>query len=254
MSDFALTEEEKAIYAWQISVPGLGEEGQQKLKGASVLVSRCGGVGGIVAHQLAAAGVGRLILAHAGNTKPSDLNRQLLMSHAGLGTPRIDQARARLLDLNPRLEIVAVPENINEGNVANLVKQADVVVSCAPLFQERLLMNREAVLQGKPLVDSAMFDFEAQLLTVLPGKTACLACLYPTMPTAWERRFPVIGAVSGTIGCMGALEAIKIITNIESGLTDRLLLCDLKTLTFKKIRVPRRADCPVCGNAGKDSG
>jgi molybdopterin/thiamine biosynthesis adenylyltransferase len=248
-----LTEEERAVYAWQISVPGLGEEGQRRLKGATVLVSRCGGVGGNAAYQLAAAGIGRLILAHAGNTKPSDLNRQLLMTHAGLGMPRVEQARARLFELNPRMEIVAVPENISEANVASLVGQADVVVSCAPLFQERLLMNREAVRQGKPLVDSAMFDFEAQLLTVVPGKTACLACLYPATPTAWERRFPVLGAVAGTIGCLGALEAIKVITNIESGLGDKLLLCDLKAMTFKKVRVLRRADCPVCGSAGRDS-
>src|SRR3954468_4335113 len=91
-----LTDDDRARYAWQLTVRGLGEEGQRRLKGASVLVSRCGGVGGTVALQLAAAGIGKLVLAHAGNLRVDDLNRQLLMSHAGLGQPRIEQAARRL--------------------------------------------------------------------------------------------------------------------------------------------------------------
>src|SRR6185295_4590074 len=91
-----LTPEERAVYEWQMWVPGVGEEGQRKLKAATVLISRIGGLGGLVAHELAAAGVGRLILAHAGDLKPGDLNRQLLMRHASLGTPRSECAAATL--------------------------------------------------------------------------------------------------------------------------------------------------------------
>src|SRR5690606_21054587 len=83
-----LTDDERAIYEWQIWVSDFGEAGQESLKGASVLVSRVGGLGSVVAYQLAAAGVGKLVLAHAGNVKPSDLNRQLLMTHDWLGKPR----------------------------------------------------------------------------------------------------------------------------------------------------------------------
>jgi len=90
-----LTPEEKAIYEWQMWLPGFGEAAQLKLKNASALVSRCGGLGGPVAYNLAAAGIGRLILAHAGNLKPSDLNRQILMTHAGLGKPRVESAKRR---------------------------------------------------------------------------------------------------------------------------------------------------------------
>ena len=129
-----LTPDERNRYEWQLSVPDFGEEGQRRLKAATVLVSRIGGVGGTAAMQLAAAGIGRLILAHAGDVRLNDLNRQLLMSHDGLGTPRMDQAVARLKALNPRLEIVAEPANISEANAARLVAQADVVVDCAPLF------------------------------------------------------------------------------------------------------------------------
>ncbi|MEM9645965.1 MAG: ThiF family adenylyltransferase [Planctomycetota bacterium] len=138
MSDLGrLTDEERATYEWQMWVSGFGEEGQQKLKQSSVMISRVGGVGSVVAYELAAAGVGKLVLAHAGNVKPSDLNRQLLMTHDGIGKPRMESIRRRLLDLNPRMEIVAVEENVTERNAKELVDQCDVVVDCAPLFHER---------------------------------------------------------------------------------------------------------------------
>src|SRR5436309_15721676 len=106
----SLSDEERAIYDWQLSVAGFGEAGQLRLKHATVLVSRIGGVGGTLAMQLAVAGVGRLILAHAGNLRLDDLNRQLLMSHAGLGQARVEQAAARLRALNPYIEIVPIAE------------------------------------------------------------------------------------------------------------------------------------------------
>ena len=112
----SLTDEERAVYEWQMWVPEFGEEGQEKLKGASVLISRIGGLGGVVAYELAAAGVGRLVLAHAGDVKPSDLNRQLLMTHDGLGKSRVESAARRLRELNPRLEVEAVNENVSEDN------------------------------------------------------------------------------------------------------------------------------------------
>src|SRR5450432_1597926 len=111
-----LTNEERAIYEWQLWVNGFGEAGQLRLKNATVLVSRIGGVGGTLALHLAAAGVGRLILAHAGDLRPDDLNRQLLMSHAGLGQSRVAQAARRLRDLNPLLEVVPIAENITGAN------------------------------------------------------------------------------------------------------------------------------------------
>ncbi len=241
-----LTDEERAIYEWQTWVPDFGEGGQERLKGATVLISRIGGLGGVVAYELAAAGVGRLILAHAGDVKPSDLNRQLLMTHEQLGKPRIESAERRLHDLNPRLEIVPVAENVSEDNVERLVSEADVVVDCAPLFEERFLMNREAVRQSKPMVECAMYELQAQLTTILPGETPCLACLFPEAPPAWKREFPVFGAVSGTVGCLAAMEAIKLIAGIGEPLSGELLTMDLRTMAFRKHRVSRRAGCAVC--------
>ena len=209
-----LTNKERAVYEWQLDVPGFGEEGQEKLKNASVLVSRCGGLGSVVAYELAAAGVGKLVLAHGGNVVESDLNRQLLMTDDWLGKPRIESVERRLKELNPRLEAVAVNENINDENVHHLVSQADVIVDAAPLFKERFLMNREAVKQQKPLVDCAMYELEFQITTIIPGQTPCLECLYPEEPQAWKRRFPVFGAVSGTAACMGAMETIKLLLKL----------------------------------------
>lgn len=242
-----LTQKERDVYAWQLTVPGFGAEGQQKLKEASVLVSRVGGLGSVVAYELAAAGVGKLVLAHGGNIKPSDLNRQLLMTDHALGTSRVESARKRLLELNPRLEIESIPENINEGNATEIVKMADVLVDCAPLFEERFLMNHEAINQNKVLVDCAMYELEAQIMTVLPCKTACLSCLYPEWPSVWRREFPVFGAVSGTVGCLGAMEVIKVISGLGEPLAGRLLTMDLRDMSFHKIKIERQENCPVCG-------
>ena len=248
----SLTEAEQAVYEWQLDVPGFGEAGQAKLKDASVLVSRVGGLGSVVAYELAAAGVGRLVLAHAGNIKPSDLNRQLLMTHAALGTSRVESAARRLSELNPRLAIEAVPENISEANVERLVGMADVVVDCAPLFSERLAMNREAVRQGKPIVECAMYELQAQITTVLPGVTPCLACLHPEAPPEWRRRFPVFGAVSGTVGCLGAMEAIKVISGLGNPLSGRLLTLDMRDMRVRTLGIKRRSDCAVCGGGCGD--
>lgn len=242
----SLTPDDRARYEWQLAAAGFGDEGQARLKRATVLVSRIGGVGGTLAYELAAAGVGRLILTHAGNLRVSDLNRQLLMSDAGVNQPRVDQAARRLREFNPSIEIETVAENVNEQNAEAVVGRADAVAGCAPLFAERLLMNRAAVRLGKPLVDCAMYEMEIQLVTVIPGKTACLACLYPQEPPAWQRRFPVFGAVAGAVGCLGAMEIVKILSGLEPA-GGRMLIGDLRTLEFRTMQLRRDPECAVCG-------
>jgi molybdopterin/thiamine biosynthesis adenylyltransferase len=227
-------------------VPGIGEEGQRKLKAASVLVTRVGGLGGLVAYELAAAGIGRLVLAHAGNVKPADLNRQILMTHAALGSSRVECGAQRLRDLNPRLDVVAVPDNITAANVTRLVESVDVVACCAPLFEERFLLNEQCVRQRKPMIDCAMYELTGQLTTILPGRTACLTCRVPQPPATWKRQFPVFGASAATVGCLGAMEAIKLITGIGDPLTDRLLMMDLREMHFRTVQLARRPDCAVC--------
>ncbi len=241
-----LTDRQKAIYEWQMWVPDVGEAGQEKLSEATVLISRCGGLGGLVAYELAAAGVGKLIIAHAGNVKLSDLHRQLLMTRDWVGKPRIESIQRRLNELNPDVTIQAVPENIHDDNVAELVSQADLIVDCAPLFEERYLMNREAVRQGKPMVECAMYELQFQITTILPGMSPCLACLYPETPEHWKRQFPVFGAVSGTVGCLGAMEAIKLITGIGEPLSGKLFSMDLRNMQSLTTQIQRNPNCPIC--------
>jgi molybdopterin-synthase adenylyltransferase len=242
-----LTHADRARYEWQMWTEGFGEAGQRRLKGASVLVSRVGGLGGPAAYELAAAGVGRIVLAHAGSPKPSDLNRQLLVTEQSLGKSRVETAASRLRDLNSDIVIEAVPENISEENAEKLAGSVDLVVDCAPLFKERYSMNAAAVRLGKPLVECGVYDLEAHLTLVVPGKTPCLACLYPEPPTWWKRQFPVFGATSGSLGCMAAMEAIKHLAGFGETLAGRMLIYDLRRLTFRIVKLSRRAGCKVCG-------
>ena len=242
-----LSEEEKQTYAWQMDVPGFGEQGQEQLAGARVLISRVGGLGSVVAYELAAAGIGTLVLAHAGNIKHSDLNRQLLMTHEALGTSRVASAERRLKDLNPRLDIEAVPENISPDNADELVSSVDLVVDCAPLFRERLAMNDACVRHGKPMVECAMYELQATITTIIPGQTPCLRCLQPEPPEHWQRRFPVFGAVSGTVGCLGAMEAIKVLSGLGDPLSGRILQMDLRSMAMEQFPIERDPDCASCG-------
>ena len=243
-----LSDLDRAIYEWQMWIPDFGELGQRKLKNAAVLVSRSGGVGGLVALQLAAAGIGKLIVAHAGNVRHSDLNRQLLMTDDWIGKPRVESIHNRLQAFNPRMELITVNANVSEENAAELVSQADLVVDCAPLFAERFAMNRQCVAQHKPLIECAMYEMEAQLTTILPGKSPCLECLYPEPPVNWKRQFPVFGAVSGTIACLAAVEAIKVIAELGETLTGKLLRCDLRSMDFRKLTIQRRPNCACCSH------
>ena len=248
-----LSAEEEGRYEWQLPVREFGSEGQRRLKGATVLISRAGGVGGSVALQLAAAGIGKLILAHEGNVRLNDLNRQLLMTTDSIGTLRIESAERRLRELNPNVAIETVNENINESNAAELVARCDVIVSAAPLFSERLLMNREAVRQRKPLIDSAMYELEGRLTTVIPGQSPCLSCLYPEPPPNWKRQFPVFSAVSCSVGSLAAMEVIKVVAGFGEPLTGRILLFDLRNMSFRTLPISRRRDCEICGHINNGS-
>jgi len=115
-------------------------------------------------------------------------------------------------------------------------------------------MNRAAVRQGKPLVECAMYELQAQITTVIPGTTPCLACLYPEPPPVWTRRFPVFGAVAGTVGSLGAMEAIKVLSGMGEPLAGRLLTMDLRDMQFRVMKIRKRPDCPVCGSLPEAGG
>ena len=198
--------------------------------------------------QLAAAGVGHLILAHGGNLRLNDLNRQMLMSTEGIGQPRALQAAERLRQINPNVRVTTVEENIYANNAEQLVGQADLVVSAAPLFEERLAMNAAAVRLHKPVIHSAMYDLEASVLVTLPGQTACLSCITPAPPAWWRREFPVFGAVAGTAGAFAAMEAIKLIAGLGTSSAGKLWAVDFRNGGTRQLAVARDPECPVCGS------
>jgi molybdopterin/thiamine biosynthesis adenylyltransferase len=238
-------------YSRQLRLNGFGATCQQRLKSATALVSRGGGVGGSAAVNLARAGIGRIILAHGGEVHAEYLNRWLLAMTDDVGRPCTEVMREKLHAINPDVEVITVPENIGEDNVAGLVAQADIVVDGAPLFEERYLMNREAVRQGKPLVMGAMYATESYVTSIVPRETACLACIYPSKPDYWTdiKVFPAIGPGPIIIGSMIAMEAIKLLTGFGEPLKNKLFFFDIENNIFRHLDIARRADCPVCGTA-----
>ncbi len=250
MPDLTPTELER--YRRQMMLPGFGLAAQQRLKAATVLVSGVGGLGGTAALYLAVAGVGRLILVRGGELRLDDLNRQVLMTHDWLGQPRVFKAQETLAAINPDIQIQAINEYVTPENVDALVQRCDVALSCAHNFAERDLLNAACVRWRKPMVEAAMSDMEAYLTSIIPGETPCLSCLFPEKPE-WDKwGFGVLGAVSGTLACLTALEAIKLITGFAPPLTSQLLTMNLGTLEFAKRRPYHDPNCPVCGSLSRE--
>jgi molybdopterin/thiamine biosynthesis adenylyltransferase len=246
-----LTEFEASMYARQISLPGLGEVGQRRLKGASVLVSRAGGLGGTVALQLAKAGIGRLILAHDGIVEAENLNRMLLAMRADLGRTRVEAFKETLAMVNPSVEVIIEADNANRSNASELAAGADVIVDAAPLFEERYALNEAAVTLRTPLVTAAMFGLEGYVTTIDVPATPCLACIYPAAPPEWDLRcFPVVLPSSALLGTVAAMEVIKVLTGCGTPLHNTLLYCDLMECSFRRLSIAPRADCEVCGRNG----
>ena len=246
-----LTEFDLQRYERQIRLQGFGKEAQRRLKSSSVFVSRVGGVGGTAAMNLVRAGIGKLVLAHPSSTEiePEYLNRCQLLFPGDLGRSFVDVWAERLKSINPDVEIVTVRDSVNKSNVAGLVAQADLIVDGAPLFEERYLMNREAVAQRKPLCMGAMFGLEGYVTAIVPGETPCLACIYPEKPDYWTNHkvFPVIGPAPVIVGATAAMEAIKLLTGFGTPLKNVLWFFDLETNDSRRFHVKRKSGCPVCG-------
>ncbi|MBO3461369.1 HesA/MoeB/ThiF family protein [Aetokthonos hydrillicola Thurmond2011] len=243
-----LTPTELERYRRQMMLPNFGELAQQRLKSATVLVTGVGGLGGTAALYLAVAGVGRLILVRGGDLRLDDMNRQILMTDDWVGKPRVLKAKQTISAINPDVQVEAVHDYITPENVDSLVQSADMALDCAHNFTERDVLNAACVRWRKPMVEAAMDGMDAYLTTIIPGVTPCLSCLFPEKPD-WDRRgFSVLGAVSGTLACLTALEAIKLITGFSQPLLSQLLTMNLTRMEFAKRRSHRDRSCPVCGN------
>ncbi|MEH2044985.1 HesA/MoeB/ThiF family protein [Nostoc sp.] len=244
-----LTPSELERYHRQMMLPNFGETAQKRLKSATVLVTGVGGLGGTSALYLAVAGVGRLILVRGGDLRLDDLNRQVLMTNDWVGKPRVIKAKETLQAINPDIQVEAVHDYVTKENVDSLVQSADIAVDCAHNFTERNLLNQACVRWQKPMVEAAMDGMEAYLTTIIPGVTPCLSCLFPEKPDWNQRGFSVIGAVSGTLACLSALEVIKLITKFSEPLLSQLLTIDLMRMEFAKRHSYHDPSCLVCGSS-----
>ncbi len=242
-----LTPAELERYRRQIMLPGFGLEAQRRLRASTALVSGVGGVGGTAALYLAVAGIGKLVFAHYGNLTLSNLNRQILMAHRWIGKNRNKCARATIHRLNPEVEVEILSERVSEANVERLLEGVQIALDARPNFPERRILNAACVRRGIPMIEGAMHGMQAYLTPIVPGKTPCLHCLYPEDPEWEELGFPVLGAVSGLLGCLMALEAIKLLTGYGEPLLNRMLLYDASDMRFWKVSLQRDPGCPVCG-------
>ena len=243
----SLTPEELARYDRQLGPGVLNEQGQLRLKGATALVTRVGGMGGPAALMLTMAGMGRVIIAHGGELITPDLNRQVLGSEQGLGKPRATEFATYLRSMNQFVEVESVDHEPTDAEARELASRCEVILSCPPTFTERLRLNRAAVEAGKPLVDAAQWGMTGTLIVVKPGETACLECVYPT-PPPFEELFPVVGAISSAIGSLAALEAIKIVSGEGKPLWGQMLTYDGFIGRPSLVELTRRADCAACGH------
>ena len=241
-----LTKDDRARYDRQIMIKGIGEEGQEKLKRAKVFIAGSGGLGSPVAIYLAAAGVGMMRLVDHDRVELSNLNRQVLHGDTDIGRRKIDSAKEKLKGLNQSVEIEALAETITEDNVSRLVDGFDLIVDAMDNLPTRYVLNKAAIDKNIPFFHGAVYGFEGRAMTIIPGKTACLWCVYQGRVT--KGKFPVIGVAPAVIGCIQATEVIKYIVGIGELLTNSLLIYDGLNLEFTRLTIKRDPNCEHCGH------
>lgn len=242
-------------YKRQLMLDGFTEGHQERLSNATVLVAGIGGLGGTAALYLAAAGIGKMILVHRGDLTLSNMNRQILMREEWIGRSRVIMGKRRILEINSEVEVEIHDTLLSENNVDRFLKDTDIALSARPNFRERRTLNSACVRKGVRLVEAAMNGMEGYLFNIIPGATACLNCLYPEDDPQWEELgFPVLGAVSGLLGCLMALEAIKAITGFGKPILARMLIFNTADMDFRKVRIHRDRNCVVCGSAKNNAG
>jgi molybdopterin-synthase adenylyltransferase len=233
-------------YERQMLLPEIGKAGQEKLLASSVLVVGCGGLGSTMLYCLCGMGVGRIGFCDGDVVSLSNLNRQFLHSVADIGRNKAESAFEKLSAFAPELQLEPCGEALTEENAAGIISRYDVVVLAVDSLSARLTVNRACMQAHKPLIDGGIHGLNGTLLTVRPGKTACLACLYgeaapPTTP---------IPSFAPVVSCISAWEAqsvANVLLCLPNPTDGRLLLLDSATLTTEFVSIGRNPACPVCG-------
>jgi adenylyltransferase/sulfurtransferase len=246
-----LSRDEILRYSRHLLIPEVGLEGQRKLKQASVLVIGTGGLGSPVSLYLAAAGIGRLGILDYDKVDSTNLQRQIIHAESTVGKAKVESARARLLDLNPGIQVNAIDEPFTSASALRIAAPYDLLIDCTDNFPTRYLSNDVAVFQGKPNVYGSIFRFDGQASVFYAKEGPCYRCLFPEppppglVPTCAEGG--VLGILPGTIGTIQATEAIKLILGIGDTLAGRLLLYNALDMSFDFVNIKKNPKCRVCG-------
>jgi molybdopterin/thiamine biosynthesis adenylyltransferase len=248
--EYMLTDREIQRYSRQIAF--IGEENQERLKSAHIVIAGAGGLGCPVAIYLAVAGMGHITIIDCDQVDRTNLNRQILHWERDIGREKTRSARDKLLQLNPEIRIDAVTTAITGKNASTLTKGATLIIDALDNFTARYILNRAALDHVIPCIHGAVSGYDGHVTTLIPGETVCLQCIFPEPPGGSE--FPIIGTTAGIIGLLQAHEAIKYITGRGELLKNRLLLWDGRGSTVSYLDLERDPLCRVCGEFQKREG
>ena len=248
------TPEQRSRYSRHLLIPEVGEDGQQRLLDARVLLVGAGGLGSPASLYLAAAGVGTLGIVDDDVVDESNLQRQIVHSTDRLGEPKVMSAKRTLEALNPDVRVIPYQERLTSENVERILADGwDVIVDGADNFPTRYLVNDASIWHGIPVVHGSIFRFEGQVTVFRPGEGPCYRCLFPQPPP--PELAPscaeggVLGVLPGIIGSLQASEALKLVLDRGDSLAGRLLLFDALGTTLDEVSVRRNPGCPVCGDS-----
>jgi len=246
-----LGKDEILRYSRHLIMPEVGMEGQLKLKRAKVLCIGAGGLGSPLALYLGAAGVGKLGLVDFDVVDFTNLQRQVIHGTSDVGRAKLDSARDTLLEINPNVEVETFPTRLSSDNALDIFSEYDIVADGTDNFPTRYLVNDACVLLGKPNVYASIFRFEGQASIFHAEHGPCYRCLYPEppppglVPSCAEGG--VLGVLPGIMGCIQAMETIKLILGRGEPLIGRLLLFDALGMKFRELKLRKNPDCPICG-------
>lgn len=251
VEEMKLTPEQLTRYSRHFILPEIGEEGQKKLLRAKVLVIGAGGLGSPIGLYLAAAGVGTLGIVDFDNVDLSNLQRQILHTNDEIGKSKLDSAEKRIKAMNPDTKVIKYKVKISSENALDIIKDYDVVIDGTDNFPTRYLTNDACVFLKKPNVYGSIFRFDGLATVFKADEGPCYRCLYPEPPPPGMvpscAEGGVLGVLPGTIGCIQATEAIKLIVGVGRTLIGRLLVYDALQMTFRELKLRKDPNCPVCG-------
>jgi thiazole biosynthesis adenylyltransferase ThiF len=251
---FKFTEEQIKRYARHIILPEVGGKGQEKLLNSKVLVIGAGGLGSPAILYLAAAGVGTIGIVDFDVVDFSNLQRQVIHNTERVGTPKVESAKRTVEMLNPDVKVITYNIRISKENIMDIIKDYDVVLDGTDNFPTRFLINDACYFAGKPLVSAAMLRFEGQVSVFdfrMKEQSPCYRCLFPEPPPPGLvpscQEAGILGSIGGIMGCIQATEAIKLILGIGEPLVGKLLIMDALSMDFRKVKLRKDPNCPLCG-------